>query len=147
MDTRLLIVDDEEHIRNSLARHFRFQGYEVDTADNGLTALEHMAKASYQVVISDIMMPKMNGIDMLKRIRKEYPMTRVIMITGYVTLENALACLRYNADTCIFKPIEDLSELNAAVEKALGFLDHWKQKLSELKNMKTDEEDGYGKTS
>lgn len=147
MTTRILIVDDEEHIRNSLARHFRFQGYETDTADNGLTALEKMADTSYQVVISDIMMPKMNGIDMLKRIRKEFPMTRVIMITGYVTLENALACLRYNADTCIFKPIEDLSELNTAVEKALWYLDNWKEKLSKLQHMKTNEEEGYGTTA
>lgn len=144
MKTSLLIVDDEEHIRNSLARHFRFQGYDVDTAENGLDALEKMEQQAFTVVISDIMMPKMNGIEMLKHIRREYPMTRVIMITGYVTLENALACLRYNADTCVFKPIEDLGELDTAVEQALAYLENWKRKLSKLKKMNSTEEESHG---
>jgi CheY-like chemotaxis protein len=84
------------------------------------------------------MMPEMNGIELLCRIRAEYPMTRVIMITGYVTLENALACLRNNADTCIFKPLSDLEELDTAVAAAVAYLDNWKRKLAELRGMKTE---------
>ncbi|GAB6096743.1 hypothetical protein JCM14469_29960 [Desulfatiferula olefinivorans] len=140
MQPRILIVDDEEPIRQSLARHFAFRGYETETAQNGRSALAVMEQKAFQVVISDIMMPVMTGIDLLKRIRKDYPMTRVIMITGYVTLENALACLRYNADTCIFKPIEDLGELDRAVDTALHYLDHWKKKLTALSAMHPDGE-------
>lgn len=143
MKSRILIVDDEAPIRDSLARHLRLKGYETDTAENGISALEKMEATSFQVVISDIMMPGMNGIDMLKRIRREFPMTRVIMITGYVSLENALSCLRYNADTCIFKPIEDLGELDRAVELALKYLEHWKKKLAVLKNMEKSVEDHH----
>ncbi len=138
MTASILIVDDEEAIRNSLARHLRLMGYDTDTAENGIAALENLANTSRQVVISDIMMPKMNGIDLLKRIRKEYPMTRVIMITGYVSMENALACLRYSADTCIFKPIDDLKELELAVEKAVSYLEHWKGKLAALRGLKPE---------
>ena len=98
MTASILIVDDEAAIRTSLSRHYRLQGYNVDTAENGRAALENLAVTPRQVVISDIMMPEMNGIELLRRIRREYPMTRVIIITGYVTLENALACLRNNAD-------------------------------------------------
>lgn len=140
MKPRILIVDDEEPIRQSLARHFSFKGYETETADHGRSALSLMETRCFQVVISDIIMPVMTGIDLLKQIRKDYPMTRVIMITGYVTLENALACLRYNADTCIFKPIEDLGELDRAVETALEYLAHWKKKLAALKAMNPDGE-------
>lgn len=138
MSAAILIVDDEAAIRNSLSRYFRLKGYEVETAENGLDALDKLAARPWQVVISDIMMPKMTGVELLRRIRREYPMTRVIMITGYVTLENALACLRNNADTCIFKPLGDLSELDDAVNNAINYLDHWKQKLAELKRMKQD---------
>ena len=136
MSASILIVDDEAAIRNSLSRYFRLKGYEVETAEDGLDALEKLALKPWQVVISDIMMPRMNGVELLRRIRREFPMTRVIMITGYVTLENALACLRNNADTCIFKPLGDLRELDNAVNSAIAYLDHWKEKLAQLKKMK-----------
>ncbi|MFZ5570300.1 MAG: response regulator [Thermodesulfobacteriota bacterium] len=144
MKARILIVDDETAIRNSLARHYRLKGYEAETADNGISALAKLAEKPFQVVISDIIMPVMDGIELLRRIRLEYPMTRVVMITGYVTLENALACLRNNADTCVFKPLEDLGELDRAVEKAVAYLEHWKKKLMVLKGMKPSAEGDAG---
>ncbi len=136
MTVSILIVDDEEAIRNSLARHFRLKGYDIETAEDGKAALDSLGAKPRQVVISDILMPRMNGVELLRRIRKEYPMTRVIMITGYVTLENALACMRNNADTCIFKPFDDLKELDDAVTSAVAYLEHWKQKLAVLNGMK-----------
>lgn len=129
MNQHLLIVDDEADIRNSLSRRYKMKGYVVNTAENGETALTLLEKIPYQVVVSDIMMPGIDGIDLLYRIRIEYPMTRVIMMTGYVTLENGLACLRHGADTCIFKPFEDLKEMDCAIERALDYLQHWEKKL------------------
>lgn len=134
----ILIVDDEETIRTALSRHFRIKGFSVDVAKDGKEALELLSKSVYQVVISDIVMPVMDGIDLLRHIREEYPMTRVIMITGYVTLENALACLRHGADTAIFKPLTDLTELDLAVDKAVKYLKHWEEKLLALRGLKKD---------
>lgn len=136
-EIRLLIVDDEAAIRSSLDRHFRLKGYSTDTAGNGREAADKLARKPYEVVISDIMMPEMDGIELLRLIRDEYPMTRVIMITGYVTLDNALACLRRGAETVIFKPLEDLAELDRGVETAVAFLEHWHQKLLILQGMKS----------
>ena len=136
MNARILIVDDEEHICKTLSRHLQYLGYDVDTALSGQEALTKLEKTKTDVVISDIMMPVMTGVELLKAIRKEYPMTRVIMTTGYVTLENALACLRAGADTCIFKPIEDLKELEDAVAAAVQFLKQWQLKLTMLRQMK-----------
>ncbi|MGM0419055.1 MAG: response regulator [Thermodesulfobacteriota bacterium] len=133
---RILVVDDEEEIRNSLSRHFEFDGYEVETAANGIKALEALEKKRFEVVITDIMMPEMNGVELLKHIRNDYPMTHSIVITGYVTMDNLLAALRYRADTCIFKPLEDMSELDDAVIKAVEDLKKWQKKLKELKGMK-----------
>ena len=137
MKARILIVDDEERICKMLARHFQYLDYNVETAANGQKALEIMEQTKIDVVISDIRMPVMDGVELLKRIRREYPMTRVVMITGYVTMENALACLRNSADTCIFKPIEDMTELETAVDKAVAYLQHWQRKLKMLREMKT----------
>jgi DNA-binding NtrC family response regulator len=135
MNPRILIVDDEADIRNSLKRRYQLKGYEVDTADQGGSALALLEQKPYQVVISDIKMPGIDGIELLRRIRAEYPMTRVIIMTGYVTLENGLACLRHGADTCIFKPLEDLTEMDQAIVNALKFLDHWQIKFLQLKGL------------
>ncbi len=132
----ILIVDDEEEIRKTLSRHFEFDGYNVDTAENGIEALDIMSKKRMEVVITDIMMPKMNGIDLLREIRDHYPMVHTIVITGYITMENLLSALRYGADTCIFKPINDVAELEDAVNRAVEHLSMWQKKLRELKGMK-----------
>ncbi len=136
MARRLLIVDDEQSIRDSLARHFRLLGYETTTAGDGEDAVEILSRVPYRVVVSDILMPRMDGIELLRRIREEWPMTRAIMITGYVTLDNALACLRLGADTCIFKPIAELAELDQAVESAFAWHETWERKLLELRGKK-----------
>lgn len=136
MKGRLLIVDDEAEIRELLSRHFRMVDYDVLLAANGKEALEIMANQRIDVVISDIMMPVMNGVALLKEVRQQYPMVRVIMITGYVTLEHALASMRQHAETCIFKPLNDLTELEEAVENSMTALGRWNRKLRELQGMK-----------
>jgi len=133
---RLLIVDDEDEIRDLLRRHFCYLGYEVDTAGDGIEALEKLAQSKTDIVISDIVMPRMDGIELLRTIRRDYPMAHVIMITGYVTLEHAFCCMRHGADTCIFKPFEDLSELEEAVANAVARIKHWQQKLRTLQAMR-----------
>ena len=107
MNARLLIVDDEAEIRDMLSRHFRYLGFQVDTACDGIEAMEKLAEARTEVIISDIVMPRMNGVELLRAVRQQYPMIHTIMITGYMTLENALGCMRHGADTCVFKPLED----------------------------------------
>ncbi|MBF0200630.1 MAG: response regulator [Desulfamplus sp.] len=136
---RILIVDDEPHIQEMLSRNFRFDGYDVMTAGNGMEALEILSKNRVEVVISDIRMPVMDGIELLKTIRKEYQMVQVIIITGYVTMTNLLDALRHGAQTCIFKPMDDLKELEQAVANSIRHLKHWQKKLLELKSMQPQE--------
>lgn len=133
---RILVVDDEKNIQKMLERYFRLKGYEVDTADNGKIALEILTAKRFDVVISDIKMPVMDGTDLLREIKKQYPMTHVIMITGYVTLNNALTCMRLGAKTCVFKPIEDMKELEEAVEDSIKHLTRWEEKFKTLIHMK-----------
>jgi len=139
MPAHLLFVDDEDEIRNLLQRHFRLLGYTVDNASSGRLALEKMATGRYEVVVSDIIMPGMLGTDLLAHIRKDYPMTRVIMITGHVTLDHALDCFRRGAETCIFKPLADMSELENAISHAIAWLENWQNKLRILQGMQREE--------
>ena len=136
MKVQILVVDDEEQIRDMLARHFRYLGYEVDTAENGKDALAKLDEDRTDIVISDIMMPEMNGVDLLYHLRRDHPMVRAIMITGYVTLENAMGCMRNGAETCVFKPIEDLSNLETAVDQVVSRINNWHGILRDLQGMK-----------
>lgn len=135
---RILVVDDEKEICEMLKRNFSFLGYDVETATGGKEALSLMREKRFEVVISDISMPEMTGIELLREIRKGFPMTHCIMITGYVTMENVLCCMRLGADTCIFKPLEDLAELEQAVQRAVDHLKHWQKKLKSLIEMKPE---------
>ncbi len=138
--TRILVVDDETDVRDSIARHLRFLNYEVETAGNGQEAAAILEQMKTDIVVSDIMMPQMDGIELLRHIRKEYPMTHVIMMTGYVTQENILACMRLGAQTCLFKPIEDIAELEEAVRTAEAALNKWKQTFVRLRQLGGKEE-------
>lgn len=136
MKIRILVVDDEAEIREMLARHLSFQGFDVDTAEDGAAALAHLERQRTDIVLSDIMMPGMDGLELLRAVRQQYPMVHVIMMTGYVTLENALACMRRGADTIVFKPFEDLNDLDEAIERAIEALQRWVRILHELTAMK-----------
>ena len=138
MKGNLLIVDDEAEIREMLKKHFSFKAYQVYTAENGQDALNILDSTKIDIVISDIVMPIVDGVELLRSIRQEYPMIRVIMITGYVTMNNLLECMQLQADTVVYKPFKKLDELNLAVDTAQEQLAIWKKKLLELQGMKEE---------
>jgi DNA-binding response OmpR family regulator len=115
---RILIVEDEKGIRNLLSYELSLRGYHVDTAGDGEEGLEKVRNERYDLIVSDIIMPKMNGLVALKHIKKISPETEVIIITGYATIENALQAMRDGAYDFVQKPF-NLSELFAIIEKAL----------------------------
>jgi CheY-like chemotaxis protein len=96
-----------------------------------------LGQARTDVVISDIQMPGMDGIELLRRIRQDFPMTRVIMITGYVNQGSLLSCMRLGAETCVFKPLEDLKELDDAVAQAVRTIRHWWDILAQLRGLRS----------
>jgi YesN/AraC family two-component response regulator len=136
MSFNVLIVDDEEEIRDMLGRHFRLLGYEILKARNGKEALQILSENRIEAVITDIIMPEMDGIELLQRLKEDHPMIRIIVMTGYVTLENALACMRHGAETIIFKPLEDLTEMEDALNQIVEKMKSWQTKLRQLRGMK-----------
>jgi DNA-binding NtrC family response regulator len=133
---RLLIVDDSQDICFLISSHFKLRGFSVETAHSGNEAMKYIEKNHFEIVICDIIMPGMKGTELLQKVKKQYPMTHVIMITGYVSLEHLLTCMRYGADTCIFKPMDNFSELDTAVEMALDSMHSWEEKIVALKGLK-----------
>lgn len=138
MNRHILITDDEQHIRETLEAHLTPQGFTISGAADGNDALSRMERTRFDLLLSDIVMPNMNGVDLLRHVRIHYPMVRVIMMTGHVTLENALACMRHGADTCVFKPFESFEPLDEAVRNSCACLDKWESIFKKLIDMKPD---------
>jgi DNA-binding NtrC family response regulator len=106
MAERILVVDDEEIIRESIAMILEKEGYKVEKAENGGIAFEKISSVSYDLVITDIEMPVMRGVELLERITQRSPQTFVIIITAYASVETAIGALRKGAYDYILKPIE-----------------------------------------
>ena len=113
----ILIVDDEEGIRKVLSITLADSGYDVLTASSGEEALGIFKNASPPMVLTDIKMPGMDGIELLRRIKEEKPDAEVIMITGHGDLELAIKSLRFEASDFITKPIND-DALEIALKRA-----------------------------
>lgn len=116
MEKQILLVDDEEDIRDVLSVYLKSNGYEVYPAENGDQALELFRKYKPPVVLSDIKMPGMDGIELLRKIKLESPDTEFIMITGHGAMDLAITSFQDQAADFITKPI-NVNILDVALKK------------------------------
>ena len=100
----VLVVDDEGAIRYSITKTLQRVGYHVEAAASGEEALEMMKNQNYDVVLTDIRMPGLTGVELLRRIKEEAPDAVVILLTGYASLETAIESLRLGAHDYLVKP-------------------------------------------
>jgi response regulator RpfG family c-di-GMP phosphodiesterase len=114
----ILVVDDEERIRKFCREVLELQGFEVEEASNGREALQILARNSFQLVLSDIMMPDLGGLELTEKVKELYPDTFVILITGHGTIDTAKKAIQHGAFDFITKPFK-MTELNQAVDRAL----------------------------
>jgi len=114
----ILIVDDEEPNRLALERIFEREGWEVRHAADGRQALEHLRAGAVSVVVSDLKMPGMGGLDLLRAARQVAPETPLILVTAYGTVESAVEAMKEGAYDFVSKPLRR-TEVIAAVRKAL----------------------------
>jgi DNA-binding NtrC family response regulator len=120
-DTRrinILVVDDEPLVRRSLSEFLTLEGYTVNSASNGREALDLLKDYTADVIITDIKMPELDGIQLLQQIKKYYPGTSVIFITGYGSIENAVEAMKEGAFDYITKPIID-SEIRIVLQRLI----------------------------
>ena len=106
MPERILVVDDEDIIRESLAFVLRKEGYTVHEAENGLAAYNKLVEESFDLVITDLEMPQMKGIELLEEIKKLNIQTSVVIITAFGSLDTAISALRNGASDYLLKPVE-----------------------------------------
>ncbi len=140
MKRKILVVDDNESTLNLLNVFLTQKGYEVTLAKDGIEAFDLIRKRPFPVVITDIKMPRMNGIELIEKIKNTYPMIRVIITTGHVKFQYGLSAFTNGAETIIFKPF-DFQKLDEAIQRSFEFLDQWEIKLKELQEYNKEEEE------
>ncbi|MFZ0612059.1 MAG: response regulator [Desulfobacterales bacterium] len=117
--TKILVVDDEKSIGQNVEKILKKGNYEVTQAVSAQEALEKMAQESYALLISDIVMPGQNGLELLKLVKKEWPLTKAVMMTAYASTDTAMKAIRLGALDYIPKPFTP-DEMRKTVEKALS---------------------------
>ncbi len=121
---RVLVVDDEKFIREILAEFLGMEGYLVRTAEDGSSALAELARSHYDLVISDLKMPKMGGMELLEAMAKVAPNALTVIMTGFGTVETAIDAMKRGAYDYILKPFK-VEEVTMIVQRGLE-----KQRLS-----------------
>ncbi|MEW5723197.1 MAG: sigma-54 dependent transcriptional regulator [Thermodesulfobacteriota bacterium] len=115
----ILVVDDEPNMRTALFEALTRQGHAVDLAENGEEALEKFRDHPFDLVITDVRMPRLDGMELLRRLKKEAPTLPVIVVSGYGTVESAVEAMRAGAFDYILKPFS-LDLIEEMVERALA---------------------------
>lgn len=118
MKFTILIIDDEDNIRNGLATNFELEDYEVKTASNGQEGLDLIAKGDIDLVITDLRMDGISGEEVVKRVTTETPGIPVIVLTGHGSIDAAVEAMKSGAYDFLTKPL-NLDQLNLIVKRAL----------------------------
>jgi two-component system NtrC family response regulator len=136
---RILVVDDDESLRWVTQAQLQQSGYQVNSAADGRHALASMSESPPDLVITDLQMPGMSGLELLKRVRAEYPEILVILVTAFGTVETAVEAMKAGAYDYITKPV-NMDELRMIVSRGLEHLDL----REEVRSLRSSLDQKYG---
>lgn len=138
-DRSILHIDDDLQVTRIVAERLRLHGYDVTSLNEPYQAIATLSQARFRVVILDIDMPHLNGLDLLREIKRHDGGIQVIMLTGMVTLTTVLESFRLGAEACFFKPLLELDPLLEALGDTFRKIDRWWGTLADLSQRRRDQ--------
>lgn len=129
---KILIVDEKEEALVTLKAHLEQEGYEVGTTQSAIDALEKIKSNKYHIVIIDIEMSKMNGLELLREIKKYDPMTQIIMMTEHSTMDKILSSLEYGANDYIYEPLKSIEGVISVIDFSVQKLERWRAAIIQI---------------
>lgn len=129
---KVLIVDDEEGIGSTLKKHLELAGYMADYIQGAPEAFVKIKNDKYHIVLTDIVMPEMDGIELLKEIKRYDALTQVIMMTGYSTMDKTLSALEYGANDYILKPFKSVEFVLQIIDYSIQKLERWRESIVQI---------------
>ena len=128
----ILHVDDDPQITRLVAQYLQPRGYEVTCLNDATRALQVLSESHHRLILLDIDMPHVNGLDLLREIKHAHGGSQVIMLTGLVSTQTLLQSYRWGAEFCIPKPLTSAVPLVEVVEAVFWKIDHWWNALAEI---------------
>ena len=135
MKYRVLVADDDIGIRTVIAEVLGDDGFDVTTAENGDEAWQKFDKESYEIVLTDIRMPLLDGLQLLQRIRTKTPMTRVLILTSFASVASSVQALKDGAFDYLIKPFESLDAVSSAVRRAVEHIESVREREAALDSL------------
>ena len=139
---KILIVDDEQDALDIFSRQLK-DDYDIDTAISATSALEKLKKNNYHITMTDVVMPGIDGIELMQEIKKQWPHISVVVISGKASIEMAVKAMKLGAEDFIEKPVEDLELLKLMIEKILKS----KWQVEEIKRLRNILAHGFDRTN
>lgn len=116
----ILVVDDDPLIRDLLEQHLTQEGHAVQTAVDGVDGLEKFEQGTFDAVIVDLEMPRMDGVELIGRLKEASPQTITIVLTGVASLDSAIEVLRHGCDDYLLKPLANVALISHSIERCLS---------------------------
>jgi len=138
-DREVLHIDDDPLMTTLVAERLRLYGYRVVSMNDPTKAVNEIIHMNRRVVLLDIEMPGLSGLELLKEIKKYDGGVQVIMLTGLVNVSSVLESFRYGAEAIFFKPLDDFEPLHAALQRTFDKIDHWWDALYDLSSRKNSQ--------
>lgn len=129
---KILLIDDEVEILNMLQRHLSLAGFDVTAVQTPFQALEEMDRELFNLAITDIRMPGMSGIELMRKLRQINPLMNIFIITGYANMSYVVDCLGEGAYDFFTKPFHHMDELIDAVSAGGRRAERWQNAMSAL---------------
>ena len=129
---KILIVGDEEEASCTLKKHLEQEGYRVETTRSATDAFEKIKSDKYHIVLIDIVMPQIDGLELLSQIKKYDPMTQIIMMTEYSTMDKILSSLEYGANDYIYKPLKSAEHVMNVIDYSVQKLERWRAAILQI---------------
>ena len=124
---KILIVDQDEEVISTLRKRLEQDGYKVETAQSAIEAFEKIKSDKYHIVLIDIAMPKIDGVQLLREIKKYDPMTQIIMMTEHSTMDKILSSLEYGANDYVYKPFKSEEYIMDVIGYSVQKLERWRE--------------------
>ena len=135
MKYRVLVADDDMSIRTLIAEVLGDDGFDVTTAENGDEAWQKFDKESYEIVLTDIRMPLLDGLQLLQKIRTKSPMTSVLILTSFASVASSVQALKDGAFDYLIKPFESLDVVSRAVQRAVEHIESAREREAALDSL------------
>jgi len=129
---KILIVDEEEVVLCTLKKPLEQEGYIVETAQSGTNAFEKVKSDKYHIVLINVIIPDMDGLELLRKIKKYDPMTQIIIMTDYSTMDKILTSLEYGANDYIYRPLKNAEYVMNIIDHSVQKLERWREVIVQI---------------